>query len=102
MECYRFESEGKKEKHKYLLIYDIINNKKRLAVAKICEAYGKRIQKSAFEFEIDSRQVTVMKKSLKKLVTPEDDIRIYNLSNTNCEILGGGVEETLMADIYVM
>ena len=52
MEDYFFEtlSEDSKEKKVYvLIIYDIIENKKRTKLAKFLQGYGFRIQKSAFE-----------------------------------------------------
>lgn len=31
-----------------LIIYDIVDNKRRLAMVKLLESYGRRVQKSAF------------------------------------------------------
>lgn len=45
-----------RDKRLVLIIYDIINNKTRSKMVKLLESYGRRVQKSAFEVLIASRQ----------------------------------------------
>ena len=58
---YIFETEEKEnEKSKsdnflVLVIYDITDDKKRLKIAKILKSYGYRIQKSAFECNVNEK-----------------------------------------------
>ena len=50
MENYYWNTKDTIEKKLYILIiYDIVNNKKRTAFAKKMSGYGFRVQKSAFE-----------------------------------------------------
>ena len=49
-----------------VVIYDIIDNKRRLKVSKILNGYGKRVQKSAFECIIDKKQYDAL---VEKLMT---------------------------------
>ena len=39
-----------------LISYDIIENKKRTKIMKILEEYGKRVQKSVFECDVDEKE----------------------------------------------
>ena len=69
----------------YVLAYDVSTEKKsgrkRLRkIAKICENYGQRVQKSVFEFQLDEKGFFKMKKEvLKKMNKKEDSVRIYRI-----------------------
>ena len=80
-----------------LLTYDVDftkpNGAKRLRkVAKLCERYGVRVQKSVFEIMIDSAQLVGFKAELAKLIDEKSDsVRFYRLGNkweTKIDILG--------------
>ena len=67
-----------------LLTYDVdttsAQGKKRLRqVAKICEAYGQRVQKSVFELVITAGQLVTMQHQLQELLTGADSLRMYQL-----------------------
>ena len=61
-ENYFFDIQDSSENDKVfvLIIYDIVENRKRVKLAKLLQGYGFRIQKSAFE-------AVVTKKKYKKL-----------------------------------
>ncbi|MEE1038146.1 MAG: CRISPR-associated endonuclease Cas2 [Eubacterium sp.] len=63
---------------------DIESGAKRLRkVSKVCECYGYRVQKSVFEMNIDSAQLTHLINELKTIVNSEkDSIRIYKCGKT--------------------
>ncbi|MFA6847927.1 MAG: CRISPR-associated endonuclease Cas2 [Lachnospiraceae bacterium] len=71
-----------------LLTYDIDfesdGGRRRLSkVAKLCEGYGVRVQKSVFEMSIDISQLTKLKYELKNIIdTKADSIRIYKMGKT--------------------
>ena len=65
----------------FLIIYDIVDNKKRSKVAKILEGFGARVQYSAFECRLTTQQFKRMKKQLYDCTSNEDNLRIYELSN---------------------
>lgn len=70
----------------YIISYDISKDKKRRKISKELENYGKRVQYSVFECELDKKRFEEL---YKKLVfqmgneESEDSIRIYSLCR-NC------------------
>ena len=46
---FQIAEELEDDKQFILIIYDIVDNKRRVKFAKFLEGYGKRVQKSAFE-----------------------------------------------------
>ena len=56
-EKYIFHEPILKDESFSLLIYDIVDNSKRLRFAKFMESYGKRVQKSAFEIRIEKKNI---------------------------------------------
>ena len=65
-----------------LIIYDIEKDKTRTKVVHILEAYGIRIQKSAYECHLNSKRICELKNQLKKVVAEGDSIRIYQVKET--------------------
>jgi len=64
-----------------LVIYDIIDNKRRRKMAKLLEAFGFRVQKSAFECMLDRRRYDRLIKIVPRLIDHEEDsLRVYLLS----------------------
>ncbi len=64
-----------------LIIYDIINNKRRTKFAKEMCGYGFRVQKSAFEALLEEAQLRKLEREIPKLIDPEEDsIRIYRMT----------------------
>lgn len=68
-----------------LVVYDVSTEtaagRARLRrVAKICEAYGQRVQKSVFECLLAPEQVVLLKHDLERVINMQtDSIRIYRL-----------------------
>lgn len=54
------------DKQFVLIIYDIVDNKKRIKFSKMLEGYGKRVQKSAFEAMISSKSYNKILEPVKK------------------------------------
>lgn len=64
-----------------LIIYDIIDNKRRMKFAKEMNGYGFRVQKSAFEAVIEEHLFTKLKREIPGLIDPkEDSVRIYRMT----------------------
>src|SRR6056297_2445634 len=69
----------------YILAYDIstenAKGRKRLRkVAKTCENYGQRVQKSVFEFQLNDKKFLQMKNEVLNIIkNKEDSIRIYKI-----------------------
>lgn len=66
-----------------VVIYDIINDRKRTEVAKYLQGYGFRVQKSAFEVNLDKPVFTKMISGLSKFQKDEDSIRVYRIIGDN-------------------
>lgn len=81
MENYFFDiREDKKDDRVFvLIIYDIIENKRRVQLSKYLQGYGFRIQKSVFEAIIQEKLYYKMLSGLEKFVTKEDNIRVYKI-----------------------
>ena len=68
-----------------LVAYDVATEspagRRRLRqVAKICEGFGQRVQKSVFECLVTSAELTLLEHHLLKVIEPaEDSLRIYRL-----------------------
>ena len=82
MEDYFFNINDNIEEDKMfvLIIYDIIDNRKRGQFAKYLQSYGFRVQKSAFEALIKKNTYKNLIKGIKKYVSNEDSIRVYKIS----------------------
>lgn len=65
----------------YLLVYDVgvMEGEQRLRrVARICEGYGTRVQKSVFELVLNDDHMIRLKADLEKVMDPgADSVRIY-------------------------
>jgi len=70
-----------------LITYDVSTEtsagKKRLRqISKTCVSYGRRVQNSVFECELDAAQLVKMKATLIKIMDKEtDSLRFYSLGN---------------------
>ncbi len=78
-----------------LVSYDIVDDRKRLRLAKLMKSYGERVQKSVFECRLDDRRYLTMKQGIEKLIDWElDSVRYYILCGLcvkNVEISDVGV-----------
>lgn len=69
----------------FLVAYDVATDtpagERRLRhVAKVCEAYGQRVQKSVFECALDDGQLALLVHRLTRIIDPaSDSLRIYRL-----------------------
>lgn len=81
-----------------LVIYDIIDNKRRNKFAKEMCGYGFRVQKSAFEALIDEGLYEKLKKQIPHLIDEdEDSVRIYRMTGYG-EVGLFGVNEKIKAE----
>ena len=88
-----------------LITYDVNTEtaagKKRLRqVAKQCVNYGRRVQNSVFECQVDAAQYTKLKHLLLKEIDEEkDSLRFYSLGNHyNGKVEHFGVQHGLKVD----
>jgi CRISPR-associated protein Cas2 len=69
---------------RYLITYDIADDRRREDVATLLSGYGPRVQLSVFECDTRSRrEITDLRAKLRDLIDPgEDQIRLYPLEET--------------------
>ncbi len=68
-----------------LIIYDIVNNKRRYRFAKKMKGYGFRVQRSAFEAFVSDRLYLKLMKEVPKIIDSESDsVRIYRIGYEEC------------------
>lgn len=82
MENYFWNTEERKTKKKLyiLVIYDIVDNKRRTRFAKKMSGYGFRVQKSAFEAMLPENLYRKLIQEIPSLIDQkEDNIRIYKV-----------------------
>lgn len=86
-----------------MMIYDIVNNKRRRDMVKTLESFGVRVQKSAFECILDRRRYDrLLKRAPRCIDEKEDSLRIY-LLNGKMSILSWGCEtNTDDSDIIIL
>ncbi|MBD3256320.1 MAG: CRISPR-associated endonuclease Cas2 [Candidatus Lokiarchaeota archaeon] len=62
----------------FIITYDISNEKRLKNIAKICESYLIRVQKSVFEGDLTKSQLHILQEKLTKTMDKEEDsIIIY-------------------------
>lgn len=62
-----------------LVIYDIVNNRRRSKLEKFLRGYGNRVQKSAFEAVLHKNVYTQLISEIPVYATEEDSIRVYKI-----------------------
>jgi CRISPR-associated protein Cas2 len=78
-----------------LVSYDVVEDRKRLLLAKFLKGYLERVQKSVFEGVIPDRHLETLKQGIEaRIDRAEDSVRIYGLCErcvSSVEIIGTGV-----------
>ncbi|WP_031472685.1 CRISPR-associated endonuclease Cas2 [[Clostridium] aminophilum] len=85
-----------------LVIYDIVDNRKRTKFAKILEGYGNRIQKSGFEVKISTRKFEKLLNEIPKFCSSMDTIRVYRISGQNLVYKWGKDDSKTQDDLIIL
>lgn len=84
-----------------LVIYDIVENKRRSKMVKCLERYGVRVQKSAFEAFLSKRKYERLMEETSALIEPaEDSLRIYLLAN-HTSVRSWGIGDRHQEDVII-
>ena len=59
--------------------YDIVDNNKRNRMANLLLDYGRRVQKSVFECDLNEKGLKQMTEEATKYIAKEDSLTIYHL-----------------------
>ena len=79
---------------RYVICYDIFDNRRRNRVAKLLESYGSRVQDSVFECHLSNDKLARLKRKLRRQIHPRyDKLRYYPLCEKDSgliQIVGKG------------
>lgn len=85
-----------------LMTYDIVDNKRRNKMVKCLEAYGVRVQKSAFEALLNRRQYEKMLRESSILIDEAvDSLRVYVLDDI-IDVYTWGIGERKESDCVIL
>lgn len=85
-----------------LMIYDIVDNKRCNKMVKCLEAYGVRVQKSAFEALLNRRQYEKMLRESSILIDEAvDSLRVYVLDDI-IDVYTWGIGERKETDCVIL
>jgi CRISPR-associated protein Cas2 len=89
----------------YIVTYDIVNDRRRVRLAKALKNFGNRVQYSVFECLMGTKELEKLRKRTTALIDfEEDSVRIYSMCS-ECEgkidIIGTGAR-TEDPDVYVL
>ena len=85
-----------------LMVYDIVDNKRRNKMVKCLEAYGVRVQKSAFEALLNRRQYEKMLQESSILIDEAvDSLRVYVLDDI-IDVYTWGIGERKETDCVIL
>lgn len=91
---FQISDELESDKEFVLIIYDIVDNRKRVKLAKLLSGYGKRVQKSAFEAMLTTQRYNkLIEENPRYIDKTEDNVRIYKITGKGKVTLWGEVPE---------
>ncbi len=85
-----------------VIIYDIVDNKKRYRFAKFLKSYGVRVQKSAFECILSNKKYDKMIGSIEKYIGKEDLLRVYKIASNADVQVWGDVDKTIDEEVIII
>lgn len=91
---FQISDELESDKEFVLIIYDIVDNRKRVKLAKLLSGYGKRVQKSAFEAMLITQRYNKLIEEIPRYIDKtEDNVRIYKITGKGKVTSWGEVPE---------
>lgn len=91
---FQISEELESDKEFALIIYDIVDNRKRVKFARLLSGYGKRVQKSAFEAMLTKQKYNKLVGEIPKYIDKtEDNVRIYRITGKGKVTAWGEVPE---------
>ena len=67
---------------RYVIAYDVVDDRKRTRLAEVLLDYGERVQKSVFEADLKRSEVQEIVQRVSHLIAPEDSLRFYPMCET--------------------
>ncbi len=95
-----------KERARYVIAYDIPDDRRRNRVARVLEGYGERVQYSVFECQLTPDQFQKLWSELKrKIREAEDSVRAYRLCPVCAgwaRTMGQAVQVEEVPEVYIV
>lgn len=89
----------------YVLVYDVVDDRRRARLHRALKDFGSGVQRSVFELDLSPEEADKMMLRVRKLVSPEEDtIRLYRLCKdclNEVRIVGEG-EPSIDPDYYII
>lgn len=89
----------------YVLVYDVVNDRRRTRLHRALKDYGTPVQRSVFEFDLSPGEAHAMMERVEALISPDEDVvRLYRLCAAclaETRILGEG-DLSLDPDFYII
>jgi len=95
------EEIGEKRKYLVVVIYDIVDDKRRLKMARFLKGFGFRVQRSCFECILDMNLYKKLITQIENYISDEDLLRIYRLTG-NMEVKAWGDIKILEDDEFLI
>jgi CRISPR-associated protein Cas2 len=106
MEDYFFntddESTARGKKYFVLVIYDIIENKRRTRLVKLLKGFGFRVQKSAFEAMLPADKYNKLLDKLAPVAGQGDSIRVYKIRGDGAVTVFGKDDSVEVEDVVII
>ncbi len=58
---------------RYVVAYDVASDARRLRLSRLMEGYGRRIQKSLFDCNLDAEQIAALTKAIAEVLNKKTD-----------------------------
>ena len=85
-----------------VVIYDIVNNRRRTRFARFLDGYGIRVQKSCYEVTLPRNVFNRMTAEIDAYCTDADTIRVYKVSGRS-EVYKWGIDNSVsQEDVMVL
>lgn len=91
-----------------LIMFDISNPKKYRILIKLLKKYGKRVQKSVFEAQLNRSQISELEKTVGRLMSSDrfynesDSVRIYRIAGNCNALVYGSYTSVIMEENVVL
>ena len=74
----------KARKHLYIVVYDVVGNKRRTKISELLEKYGLRVNYSVFECMFTDGQLKKVQHGIAEIAHLDEDTIIYYPCCVNC------------------
>lgn len=94
---------GRTERVYVLIIYDIVDQKRRTKFAQYLQGYGYRVQKSCFEAKITRKKYQKLLRGIPRHInSKEDSVRVYKLTGKHQVTTWGSSEDMELEEVILI